>query len=194
MDNPPPYNNLYGTVQPSAPQPNRDKRSRIMGGEVAKKLSRQWILTMSLVVIIVMVSCSLSGYSLSMTDKLNERMDVLDAGGEWPNLAQHMAQLENKMDYTMKTIGEFQTKLGVLTGQWKELSESVGRVEEDLAQLKMHVENNGANLVKLKTDQNKLLERLAMVECKVDHMSSGVTKVQGEVVGLLLVIILLLLL
>ena len=64
------------------------------------------MIVITLVSCISLVTLPMAIFSTVKDVDLNSRLDVLDAGGKWTNLAQHMNQLQDEMDNNVKTVGQ----------------------------------------------------------------------------------------
>ena len=78
-----------------------------------------------------------------------DRLDALDAGGEWPNLAIHVNNLDRKLRNMESVVGQFEIRQGVLTGEWKELSNIVGSIEEFNSEMERKIQQNVAEILNL---------------------------------------------
>ena len=127
--NPPPYDMIYGSYGPSAPP---HSGSSVLLGETPKKISNSKLLCLMIIITLVtcisLVTLPMAIFSTVKDVDLNSRLDVLDAGGKWTNLAQHMNQLQDEMDNNVKTVGQ-------LKENQKKIIERVGALEYQMSHM-----------------------------------------------------------
>ena len=184
MDNPPPYSPL----QPSAPPPTNhytDERAGLISSEVKSNCNRP--LKGFLLVLIPLTTClAMVTYNTVRTSSIMDRLDALDAGGEWPNLAIHVNNLDRKLRKMESVVGQFDIRQGVLTGEWRELSKIVGNIEEFNSEMERKIQQNVAEILNLNDAVNEhkiemktlgdiqknILEKLSAIEYKPNQMTN----------------------